>query len=150
MDEGMNSAIKTRRSGTSSTYARKPSWGVLFCLCTLAFAVGGKLARPQDVGHVFDNDQIQKAAQSLEAQLKQSNDTGTGLAEARLDAVTFVAVRVKSGRAEIHKTSDDVFVVLSGEATLVTGGTVSNPSGTEEIRGDSIVGVHKSNSKRAK
>jgi hypothetical protein len=92
----------------------------------------------QDTGHVFGNEQILNAAQSLRAQLEKSKSDGPGLAEARLDEVTFVAVRVKSGRAEVHKTSDDVFFVLSGEATLVTGGKVVNPSGDEEIRGDSI------------
>ena len=106
----------------------------------LAWAAVASFAGAQDNAHVFNNGQIQTAVQTLRAQLARADRAGPGLAEERLDAVTFVAMRIKSGRAEVHKTSDDVFVVLSGEATLVTGGTVVNPSGTDEIRGDSISG----------
>jgi mannose-6-phosphate isomerase-like protein (cupin superfamily) len=94
----------------------------------------------QDTGHIFGNEQILNTAESLRSQLEKSKSDSTGVAETRLDEVTFVVVRVKSGRAEVHKTSDDVFFVLSGEATLVTGGKVMNPSGDQEIRGDSIAG----------
>jgi mannose-6-phosphate isomerase-like protein (cupin superfamily) len=91
----------------------------------------------QDTGRLFGSEQILKTARALQARLRQSNDT-TGLAEERLDDVSFVAVRVKSGRAEVHKTSDDIFFVLSGHATLITGGKMINASGDQEIRGDSI------------
>ncbi|HUA62308.1 MAG TPA: hypothetical protein VML19_26365 [Verrucomicrobiae bacterium] len=50
--------------------------------------------------------------------------------------------RKTSGGAEIHKTNTDVFVVESGEATLIVGGTI--PDGKEsqpnEVRGTSITG----------
>jgi mannose-6-phosphate isomerase-like protein (cupin superfamily) len=135
----MCSEARTIRAGTSHPYKFTPlGRGILFGL--LAFAFAGTPMSAQDTGHVFGNEQILNAAQSLRAQLEKSKSDGPGLAEARLDEVTFVAVRVKSGRAEVHKTSDDVFFVLSGEATLVTGGKVVNPSGDEEIRGDSIAG----------
>ena len=115
IDKGSNimcSEARTIRAGTSHPYKFTPlGRGILFGL--LAFAVAGTPMSAQDTGHVFGNEQILSAAQSLRAQLEKSKDEGTGLAEARLDEVTFVAVRVKSGRAEVHKTSDDVFVVLS-------------------------------------
>lgn len=60
--------------------------------------------------------------------------------EKHLDSATILAVRTKDGRAEFHPTSADEFVVLQGSATLVTGGTITNPQGTGEIRGDSIEG----------
>ncbi|MGE0441274.1 MAG: heme-binding protein [Gemmatimonadales bacterium] len=50
--------------------------------------------------------------------------------------------RDKPGLAEVHTTDTDVFYVLSGAATLVTGGTVvgSRETGPNEFRGDRIDG----------
>jgi len=50
--------------------------------------------------------------------------------------------RSRSGMAEVHENFADLFVVLEGRATMVTGGTVTgaktiNPG---EIRGDSVEG----------
>jgi mannose-6-phosphate isomerase-like protein (cupin superfamily) len=51
-----------------------------------------------------------------------------------------VAHREASGEAEFHATQADIFVVQSGEATLVYGGEVVNGKTTapNEIRGPSI------------
>lgn len=51
-------------------------------------------------------------------------------------------LRTADGSAEVHETMADIFVVESGEATLVTGGTVVDPKTTapHEIRGSSITG----------
>ena len=48
--------------------------------------------------------------------------------------------REGSGQAEWHEGQADLFIVESGEATLVVGGTVVDPKTTEpnEIRGPSI------------
>jgi mannose-6-phosphate isomerase-like protein (cupin superfamily) len=48
--------------------------------------------------------------------------------------------REGSGQAEWHEKQADLFVVQSGEATLVVGGTVVDPKTTQpdEIRGPSI------------
>jgi mannose-6-phosphate isomerase-like protein (cupin superfamily) len=53
-----------------------------------------------------------------------------------------VTRRQASGVAELHKTQNDVFVVESGEATLVTGGTIVGAKTTApgEVRGASIAG----------
>lgn len=46
------------------------------------------------------------------------------------------------GEAEIHQTDTDVFYVLSGEATFVTGGTIpgAKPTAPHELRGAAIDG----------
>ena len=56
-----------------------------------------------------------------------------------------VAYRNASGQAELHQTKNDIFYVISGNCTLVTGGTVSNAKTTQphEIRGASISGGQK-------
>lgn len=53
-----------------------------------------------------------------------------------------LSFRARDGVAEVHENFADVFYVLDGFATLVTGGTVAGAasSGPGEIRGSSIVG----------
>jgi mannose-6-phosphate isomerase-like protein (cupin superfamily) len=53
-----------------------------------------------------------------------------------------LAHREADGQAEWHETEADVFVVQSGAATLVVGGTITNPetSALHEKRGNTIEG----------
>lgn len=53
-----------------------------------------------------------------------------------------VAHREASGEAEFHERESDLFVVSSGTATLIIGGTIPNgkTTGPGEIRGPSIEG----------
>ncbi len=53
-----------------------------------------------------------------------------------------VTKREASGVAELHKTKNDIFVVESGECTLVTGGVMvgSKASAPGEVRGSGITG----------
>jgi mannose-6-phosphate isomerase-like protein (cupin superfamily) len=53
-----------------------------------------------------------------------------------------VTKRQASGVAELHRNVNDVFVVESGEATLVTGGTITGAKTTApgEVRGAAIDG----------
>ena len=55
---------------------------------------------------------------------------------------TMLAVRDKTGLAEVHEHEADVFVVEGGAATLVTGGKIVNGHTQKagEIRGSSIEG----------
>ena len=56
-----------------------------------------------------------------------------------------IAHREGSGEAELHETQADLFIVQSGEATLVVGGTIpgSRASAPNEVRGPSIEGGEK-------
>ena len=51
-----------------------------------------------------------------------------------------LSVRLRSGVAELHEHFADLFFVLDGRATLVTGGTIVNPqsAGPGEIRGSMV------------
>jgi mannose-6-phosphate isomerase-like protein (cupin superfamily) len=55
---------------------------------------------------------------------------------------TMLSVRIRSGIAELHEDFADLFFVLEGRATLVTGGTVVDPKtiAPGEIRGSSVAG----------
>jgi hypothetical protein len=51
-----------------------------------------------------------------------------------------VSHRDKDGRAELHKAKADIMVIQSGNATIVSGGTVIDPvvTGPDEIQGSGI------------
>ena len=55
---------------------------------------------------------------------------------------TMLSYRGRSGEAEVHEKLADLFCVLAGSATLVTGGVVegARTAGPGEIRGKSIEG----------
>ncbi len=55
---------------------------------------------------------------------------------------TMVAHREGNGQAELHKTDADLFVVETGNATLVVGGKIlsSRDSAANEVRGSGIEG----------
>ncbi|HEY6988576.1 MAG TPA: cupin domain-containing protein [Bryobacteraceae bacterium] len=55
---------------------------------------------------------------------------------------TMLAYREATGSSELHEHEADIFVVETGDATLVTGGRVVNPKTQKpgEIRGTSIEG----------
>ncbi|MGH9619299.1 MAG: cupin domain-containing protein, partial [Bryobacteraceae bacterium] len=55
---------------------------------------------------------------------------------------TMLAVRKATGSAEFHAHDADIFFVVGGSATLVTGGKLVNPKTLKpgEIRGSSIRG----------
>jgi mannose-6-phosphate isomerase-like protein (cupin superfamily) len=50
--------------------------------------------------------------------------------------------RVVAGNAELHAKDTDIFYIVDGSATFVTGGTVEEPkdTGPGEIRGKSVTG----------
>jgi mannose-6-phosphate isomerase-like protein (cupin superfamily) len=53
-----------------------------------------------------------------------------------------IALRRATGNAELHETQNDVFFIVSGEAMLITGGTLVDPKMTEphEFEGKTIQG----------
>lgn len=78
--------------------------------------------------------------------LKQAEASPSGLGSVTLQKYpghfTMLTVRTKSGGAEQHDHAADMFLVLSGEATEVTGGTIENAktSSPGELRGSRVVG----------
>ena len=59
--------------------------------------------------------------------------------------LTMLAHREGDGEVEVHEKMADVFYVISGEASLIVGGTVvgGHPTTPGEIRGTSITGGEK-------
>lgn len=111
-------------------------------LCVvLAASVLSSIASAQTGAAVaYSPDQLLQLAQQMREQAKGSKEAGTGILEKHLDSSTILAFRDLDGKAELHQHFGDVFVVLQGTATLVTGGTIASPMTTApgEIRGTSI------------
>ncbi len=82
---------------------------------------------------------------AMEKTLEQKKDA-SGLATETLKKYStdysMLAFRSQSGKAELHEKFADFYVVVDGNATLVSGGTMVNgaPSAPGEVRGDSIHG----------
>jgi mannose-6-phosphate isomerase-like protein (cupin superfamily) len=109
---------------------------LLICLCLLP----GNVAFSQTAAAAtYPRQELIRIAKQM---LDQAGDRGSNsdALERHLDSATILAVRTSSGRAEFHAASADAFFVVEGHATLVTGGTIVNPAGTTEIRGESIRG----------
>jgi mannose-6-phosphate isomerase-like protein (cupin superfamily) len=90
-----------------------------------------------------------RPAQSLEELagrlMQASASTPSGNVSVTLDKFpshfTMLSTRVKSGGAELHKNYSDIFVVVDGEATEVTGGTIVGPKNIgNEVRGTRVEG----------
>ncbi len=82
---------------------------------------------------------------AMEQKLEQKKDA-SGLATETLKKYTtdysMLAFRSQSGKAELHEKFADFYVVVDGNATLISGGTMVNgkPTAPGEVRGDSITG----------
>jgi len=90
---------------------------------------------------LWNADSVKQAAHELADKLNEH-----GLASQKLgDMGNYnfgLALRRQSGAVEVHLKTADIFVIESGEADLVTGGTVVNPTNASptEIRGTAIEG----------
>ncbi|HWZ51557.1 MAG TPA: hypothetical protein VNW54_08835 [Granulicella sp.] len=130
-------------------------WAALTGLA-LVLANGTQVAAAQAAAAVAVPRAVQPSAgvdyrseQSLEhlgRELMQASESASsGNVSVTLDKYpthfTMLSTRVKSGGAELHKRFADIFVVLDGEATEVTGGTIIDPTGTgDEVRGTRVEG----------
>jgi mannose-6-phosphate isomerase-like protein (cupin superfamily) len=105
--------------------------GVVFAALLCSTAVAQTAA--------YSTDQLLQMVTEMREQAK-TKDAGTGILEKRLDTNTLLAFRDRDGKGEQHQLFGDVFFVLQGTATLVTGGAISNPATTApgEIRGASV------------
>src|ERR1700679_2316403 len=117
-----------------------------FLLMTGMVIAAGQGAFAQAAGAAPSPDQYSPAdLTAMEQKLEQTADA-SGLATETLKKYstdyTMLAFRSQSGKAELHEKFADFYVVVDGDATLISGGTMVNgaPSAPGEVRGDSITG----------
>ncbi|HEX7729900.1 MAG TPA: cupin domain-containing protein [Terracidiphilus sp.] len=92
----------------------------------------------------FSNAQLMERARHL----RELAAAGDGSASETLATYprhhTMLAFRSKSGGGELHQHYADLFYILDGKATLLTGGKVDDQetTGPGEIRGSGVSGGH--------
>src|SRR5580658_5883776 len=89
----------------------------------------------------YSAEELKAEGRKLGAASKHQGYSGKDL-ERYGNHYTMLAHREGNGRAEIHLHDSDLFVVVEGEATIITGGTIPNAKTEKagEIRGASITG----------
>jgi mannose-6-phosphate isomerase-like protein (cupin superfamily) len=106
----------------------------------ILIAVFGMLqVRAQSGVDIYTAKDLQARAERLSE--KRTQFAGEDLAKYG-NHYTMLAHRESTGSSEVHEHEADIFVVESGEATIVTGGKVVSPHTEKrgEIRGKSIEG----------
>ena len=89
----------------------------------------------------WSSDTLQGMGAKLAAQMNAQKMASESLAKFATHSLTAFH-REASGEAEVHETQTDVFIVETGEATMLVGGTVVSPrnTGPGEIRGTGVQG----------
>lgn len=91
--------------------------------------------------HLWKSGELRASEKKLSPKIDAQKISGESLANAGNHTFS-ISHREGPGIAELHQNVADVFVVISGEATLVVGGTIpgSKPSAPNEVRGPKIEG----------
>ena len=108
---------------------------VLGSLAIAVWAVQAAGAQAPTVDH-FTRSEIQERSKALTL----TNGSGSEKLNEYPNHYTMVAVRHKDGGAEIHQEFSDIFFVVEGKATLLSGGEVENAKTASpgEIRGTAV------------
>jgi mannose-6-phosphate isomerase-like protein (cupin superfamily) len=118
---------------------RKVVSGILICLLTMS--VMGAYAQTMKSDHWSTTELLERAKH-----LKELAAKGEGSASETLEKhphhYTMLAYREHSGGGEVHQDFADIFFILDGHATVVTGGTLIEAKTTApgEMRGKSVDG----------
>jgi mannose-6-phosphate isomerase-like protein (cupin superfamily) len=101
---------------------------------------------PEKAGSGIDRRSEESIAAQAKSMLADARTSSGGIASVTLEKYpghyTMLTVRTKSGGAEMHAEWSDIFFILDGEATEITGGTIVNPtqSASGETRGARVEG----------
>lgn len=105
----------------------------------LSLASASAVAADAPAFSLWTADTVKQAGKELAGKLGPQGVASQKLAD--MGNYNFALVlRNQSGTAEIHQKMTDIFVIESGEADLLTGGTLVNPTNSlpTEIRGTAV------------
>lgn len=122
---------------------RSLSLGVLVACATSLAAQSALPPMSTNPIDVRTGDAIEKQAREFLEQARNKPDGSVSTTLERYPGhLTMLTARTKPGGAEQHQHFNDIFVVLDGEATEVTGGTIEDAKETSpgEIRGKRVIG----------
>lgn len=90
----------------------------------------------------WSRDKLLERAQHLRELAAQGDGSASETLEKYPRHYTMLAFRSRNGGGELHQHFADIFTLLDGHATLITGGEVAEPKTTApgEIRGASVKG----------
>ena len=114
-------------------------------LTVLLVAAVAALAADPPAVTFYSAAELRQMGEKLGTKLNGARFASENL-EKYTNSYTMLAHREGTGSAEVHEHDADLFVVVQGDATLVTGGRVvkAHTEKPGEIRGESIEGgVHK-------
>lgn len=94
------------------------------------------------VSNHWSRDKLLERSQHLRQLAAQGEGSASETLEKYPHHYTMLAFRSKDGGGELHQSFADMFTILDGHVTLVTGGEVVDPKTTApgEIRGASVKG----------
>jgi len=100
----------------------------------------GAQAQTMQSNH-WSKAQLLERAKHLQELAAKGDGSGSETLEKYPHHYTMLAFRQKSGGGELHQNFADMFVILEGHATVVTGGSVADQKTVSpgEIRGKSVV-----------
>ena len=115
---------------------------VLLLLAAIAPLSLAQSATPKPVDVHTAADLQATAAKLKEEGMKKPDGMAGVTLEKYPDHLTMLTYRSQNGGAELHQHYADIFVILDGDATILTGGTIANEktSGEGEVRGSAVVG----------
>ena len=117
--------------------------GVLGKLAIAAILMSslGVCAQTMKSDHWSTAELLERAKQ-LRAKAAQGDGSASETLEKYPHHYTMLAFRERSGGGELHQNFADVFFILDGHATVVTGGKLAEQktSGSGEMRGKSVEG----------
>jgi mannose-6-phosphate isomerase-like protein (cupin superfamily) len=108
----------------------------------LAAFFGASLFAAQNPVDYFTTSDLKQLAQKLTAQSKKEGGFAGETLTRYGNHLTMLAHRERTGSSEVHEKVNDVFVIVDGDCSLLTGGKMVNPktTATNEIRGSGIQG----------
>jgi beta-galactosidase beta subunit len=110
---------------------------ILSALC------GAFLLNAQNAVDLFSSSDLKQIAAKLAAESKRKGGGFAGETLTRYgNNLTMMAHREATGSSELHKKDADVFFVVEGDCSIVTGGKMLKPQNTQpnEVRGTGIEG----------
>jgi mannose-6-phosphate isomerase-like protein (cupin superfamily) len=115
----------------------------LFGLLLLSVAIGAQ-AQTMKSDH-WSKAQLLERAKHLQEMAAKGDGSASETLEKYPHHYTMLAFRQKSGGGELHQHFADMFVILDGHATVVTGGKIvdEKSTGPGEVRGKSVDGGSK-------
>lgn len=117
----------------------------IVCAAAL-WMTAGAMAQTGATGQAINRRSDQQLVTQAKALLAEAQKSPTGIASAMLEKYpghyTMLTVRTKSGGAEMHASDNDMFFVLDGEASEVTGGIIVDAKEVSpgETRGTRVEG----------